>query len=90
VALIAMPKIIIHCSKNAIGRPKANRHRDFLLDRRLARCRLCGFHLNALGHHASAAAFAAAQSFDEMADGSTRPFAEAGEVAFGDDGFVPA
>jgi hypothetical protein len=46
--------------------------------------------LNALGHHISAAAFAASQSFDEVGDGGGRPYAEAYEVAFGDDGFMPA
>jgi hypothetical protein len=46
--------------------------------------------LNALGHHVAAAAFAASQPFDEVTDRSARSYAKAYEVAFGDDGFVPA
>jgi hypothetical protein len=85
-----MPKIIVHCSKNAIGSPNGSRHRCFLVARRRASYRLRRLHLNAFGHHASAAAFTAAQSFDEVADGSAGPYAKAYEVAFGDDAFMPA
>jgi hypothetical protein len=46
--------------------------------------------LNALGHYVAAAAFAASQPFDEVGDGGARPHAEAYEVAFGDDGPMPA
>jgi hypothetical protein len=91
VAFKPCQKIIIHCSKNAIGRPKGkSSSRLFARSAFDLLPSMQPLHLNALGHHASAAAFAAAQSFDEMADGSTRPYAEADEVAFGDDGFVPA
>jgi hypothetical protein len=47
-------------------------------------------HLNALGHHVAASAFAASQPLDEVSDGGARPDAEAYQVAFGDDGFMPA
>lgn len=46
--------------------------------------------MNALGHHVAAAAFAAPEPLDEVGDGGARPYAKAYEVAFGDDGLMPA
>jgi hypothetical protein len=51
---------------------------------------LCRLRVNALGHHVAAAAFAASQALDEVADRGARPYAKAYEVAFGDHRFMLA